>query len=99
FAFSLRHEAADALDPKGYLAVVEHALLRADDPYALAALAAALDALVWRDVTGIHSVDHAVVHRSNEALAEVTRRLRGAHASGHGTPIMRGLIADALHSL
>ena len=42
FAFSLRHEAADALDPKGYLAVVEHALLRADDPYALAALAAAL---------------------------------------------------------
>lgn len=99
YAQAVRQEARDAGDAKGYLAVVEHALTRPNDPYAFAALAGALDALVWREVPGIHSVDHAIVFRDGEALAETSKRLRNAYASELGTPLMRGLIADALHDL
>ncbi len=96
---ALRREAIEPLDAKSYLAVVEHALTRPQDPHAFAALAAALDALVWREVSGLEGVEHAVAHRSLEALQETTGRLRNAWASELGTPFMRGLIATALHDL
>lgn len=99
YAQAVREEAHDAVDAKGYLAVVEHALTRPHDPYALAALAGALDALVWREVPGMNAVDHAIVHRSRGALEETSKRLQNAHATALGTPLMRGLIADALHDL
>ncbi len=96
---ALRHEAENPLDARAYLAVVDRVLLSPREAFGLAALTGALDALIRREVKGLGGVAHAIVHRDNLALKETSQRLRSAYASRLGTPLMRGLIADALHDL
>jgi hypothetical protein len=98
FLAAQQHEATEPLDPAPYLAVVDQALAAPSEPWALAALLASVDALLWREVVGL-SGDHAVAYRSHAALERTAARLRAAWASGQGTPLMRGIVADGLHEL
>jgi len=79
-AAALDAEATDPLAAAPYLDTIDAALAQPGDRWALAAVLAASDALLWRDVGPLGpGVDHAIVHRSNEALVEVTDRLRKAY--------------------
>jgi hypothetical protein len=98
FAAAQQHEAEEPLDPDLYLGVVDAALARPEDPWALPALLASIDALLWRDVVGL-SGEHAVAHRSHAGLSRVAKHLRAAWAGGQGGPLLRGIVADGLHDL
>ena len=92
---------AEAHDPnvvEPYLRTIEVALAYPDDPWSLAAVLASLEALVWRDVAGMAG-DHAIVHRSSEALVTTSTRLQRLWATAGRAPLARGLIATALHDL
>jgi hypothetical protein len=94
-------EARDPLAAEGYLRTLEQALAEPNDPWALASSLAALDALVSRRIDALgHGVEHALVHRSRANLVEVSQRLRRAYAAaGHSHPVLRALVARALHDL
>lgn len=92
---------AEAHDPnivEPYLRTIEVALAHPEDPWSFAAVLASLEALVWRDVAGVVG-DHAIVHRSSEALVVVSTRLQRLWATAGRAPLARGLIATALHDL
>lgn len=92
---------AEARDPnvvEPYLRTIEVALAHPEDPWSLAAVLASLEALVWRDVPGVVG-DHAIVHRSSEALVTTATRLQRLWATAGRAPLARGLIATALHDL
>ncbi|MBW2452953.1 MAG: hypothetical protein JRI68_00500 [Deltaproteobacteria bacterium] len=100
FRTALIEETTDPLNHEAYLGAVERALAQPEDPWALPTISAALDALVWRRVNDVgSSVHHAVVHRSTNALVQVTARLRQAYEGGAGLPLGRAFVAIALHKL
>ncbi|HHH28365.1 MAG TPA: hypothetical protein ENK57_08480, partial [Polyangiaceae bacterium] len=92
---------AEAHDPhvaEPYLRTIEVAIDHPEDPWSRAAVLASLEALVWRDVPGLVG-DHAIVHRSSEALVTTSARLQRIWSGAKGAPLARGLIATALHDL
>ncbi|MCA9623700.1 MAG: hypothetical protein KC731_31980, partial [Myxococcales bacterium] len=93
-----QREATDPLDASGYLALIDGALASPDDPQALAAALAATEALVWRDVPGLAG-NLALVHRSAPLLSATAAHLRRAWARDEGHPLVRGMIASAIHDL
>ena len=99
FERALAHEMTHPLAARLYLRVVEHALTAPEEEGALDAVAASLDALVWREVASLGRTEHAVVHRSVAALEHTAKRLRRAYRTGRGTPAMRAMIASTLHEL
>ncbi len=100
FDKALQTEATDPLVAKAYLDVVDQAISQRDDRWAPAALAASLDALVWRRLREMPpGVEHAIAHRSKQGLVDVSRRLRASYTRAKKMPFMGGLIANALHDL
>lgn len=106
FATAMDREARDALAIDGYLTTIETALAQPDDPSALTAVLASLDALIWRKNEAFpKTIEQAGAFRSRDNLQRVSSRLRLAWAkSAEGSPggaptAMRAFIADALHHL
>jgi hypothetical protein len=93
-------EMGNPLESEAYLDVIDVAVADRANRWSLAAVAAALDALVWRDVHGLGpGVSHAIVHRSIGGLTTTTARLRRAWRRAEGAPLVRGMIAITLHQL
>ncbi|RLB56001.1 MAG: hypothetical protein DRI90_19045, partial [Deltaproteobacteria bacterium] len=100
FSAALVAETTDPIATEPYLQAIEGALAQPDDPWALPAVSAALDALVWRRVHDLGTtIDHAIVHRSTLGLVQVTARLRHAWRGAAATPLGRAFLAVALHKL
>ncbi|HZO15811.1 MAG TPA: hypothetical protein VFB62_21205, partial [Polyangiaceae bacterium] len=95
---AIEAEATDPLAAKPYLDAIDAALN--DDRASLQVVLAALDALVWREVPSMApGVEHALVHRSPNVMADVSARLRGSWSRASAAPIQRAAIAMALHEL
>jgi hypothetical protein len=100
FRAALVAEATDSTAAAAYLDVLDAAVDHSDDPLALSAILAALDALVWREVAAMPDyIEHAIVHRSTAALVETSRRLRRAWWRARHIPLGRALIASAIDDL
>ncbi len=104
YAAAFQAEALDATAAQPYLDLVDLALAHPDDPGALAAALAAVDALVTASVPGFEG-PQALAYRSRDLFALVTARLRGAWdasakaPASPSLPLLRGTIAAALHEL
>ncbi|MRG94023.1 hypothetical protein [Polyangium spumosum] len=110
FVEALDAEAVDPLASAKYLDAIDRAVANGRDPEALAAVVAALDALAFREVEALGLPgEQAVAYRSRDVMPVVVERLRAAwSAAGERIaesedpgvlPVMRGLLATALHEL
>jgi hypothetical protein len=110
YAAALESEAKDSTSAEPYLALLDRVVAEPDAPLAIAAAAAALDALTSSSAGGLDGAPTAVVFRSRELLPRVVERLSGAWAAAapreessgsrpEALPIVRGMIATALHAL
>jgi hypothetical protein len=96
---ALATESRDALETAGYLAAIDAAIERWNDPWAAPVVAAALDRLVWPSGELPEGIDHAIVHRSRQAYADVAARLSAAHRRAAAHPILGPMLAYSLHQL
>ena len=110
FVEALDAEAADPLASAKYLDAIDRAVANGRDPEALATVVAALDALAFREVEALGLPgEQAVAYRSRDGMPVVVERLRAAWtAAGERLaqsddpgllPLMRGMLATALHEL
>jgi hypothetical protein len=111
YAAAFEAEAKDSTSAEPYLALLDEAVAQPDAPDALAASVAAIDALVMSTAGGLDAGPTAIAYRSRELLPLVAARLmrawdaaEPAHAEHAGVrsktlPLIRGLIATALHNL
>jgi hypothetical protein len=111
FASAFDAEAQDSLAAAKYLDVVDQAVASPESPDALAVAVAALDALVFREIDAVGlGGRQGLAYRSRELMPQIVDRLRAAWTragqrleddpgSGGRLPIVRGLVASALHEL
>ncbi|UQA60885.1 hypothetical protein [Polyangium aurulentum] len=110
FAAAFDAEASDSLASAKYLDALDRAVDNPAAPEALATVAAALDALVFREISAVGIPgQQGVAYRSRDALPAVVERLRAAWTRAGqrieddeqtgSLPVMRGIIALALHEL
>jgi hypothetical protein len=95
----LEREAIDSLAAEPWLEALERAV-ESDDPLALAATAAAVDALVLGRVAfGAGGLDQAIAHRSAPHMVLVSTRLQRLYHRAERQPFVRALVAEAIHAL
>ncbi|HRI63627.1 MAG TPA: hypothetical protein PK156_05300 [Polyangium sp.] len=110
FVVAFDGELSDPLNTTRYLETLDRSVANPNDPESLATGIAALDALVWRSVEPMGIPGHqGLAYRSRDAFPQVVDRLRNAFmVAGEkldgstdtgNLPILRGLIAMALHEL
>ncbi|MDI3289393.1 hypothetical protein [Polyangium sp. 15x6] len=110
FVEALDAEAVDPLASAKYLDAIDRAIANAGDPEALATVVASLDALAFREVEALGLPgEQAVAYRSRDGIPAVVERLRAAWTAagerlaqgddGSMLPVMRGMLATALHEL
>ena len=99
-AIAQQRELRDALSPQSYLMALGDAVATPHDPLSLPVALAAIDALVFREVRGLApGTEHAIAQRSADGLARTAYDLRYTWHRAAASPLVRGLIADALHHL
>lgn len=110
YAAALESEAKDSTAAEPYLALLDRVVAEPEAPSAIAAAGAALDALTSSSAGGLDVAPTAVVFRSRELLPRVVERLARAWAAAaphedsagdrsSALPVVRGMIATALHAL
>ncbi len=110
FVAALDAEAADPLASAPYLDAIDRAIANHQDPEALATVVSAIDALAFREVDALGLPGpQAVAYRSREGLPAVVERLRQAWTTAGERlaanddpgvlPVVRGMLATALHEL